>query len=652
MRILLSFLLTGVLLAQDKPVPDKAATDKPAPSPLPSAESRFTGTFEVGERWLTGVGGSFNTYRSVVDLGSGPKLIGADFTISGLQSHYFDRIRVRAHDWGDDPYSGLHILAEKQGFYEFNTDYRRVAYFNNLPSYADPLLTRGIIRNEQSFDTRRRLASFTLDLLPNKRISPYIAYDRDSSHGSGVTVLVTGGDEFAVPATLRDSTDLYRGGVHFTGARFHLTLEAGGNTFRSDQNTFTSTTLAPNPGNNRNPVLGATLGLSSLLQDSGVRGNGVFTKALLTATPFSWLDVYGHFLFSQPRNDVSYLQFNTGSFVLLSQVLFYNSEQYLVTAASKLPHTSADVGVEIRPLQKLRILQSLLTDRLHNTASAAQADTLFASAGFIGTQLQQSLATNFNQSETNAIADLRPNLTVRGGYRYVWGDGRTAVFPASGIPGLAHESIRRNIGLGAVNWHPWKKLTLIGEFELGASDGAYFRTSLYNYRKVRAMGRYQLRDSVHLTADYTTLSNSNPNLTASYRYLIHQESASLTWNPSGRKYDLQATYEHCGYHSRISYLIPQLLTSADSVYSENCHTVSGLLHTTYKNLDFTGGGAVALSSGSRPTAYYQPVAKVSMKLTKSLGAFAEWRYYGLGETFYMYESFRAHLFTTGLRISR
>src|ERR1019366_4035601 len=102
------------------------------------------GTFDVGERWLTGVGGSLDTYRSVVNLGSGPKLIGADFTILDPKRRFFDRIRVRAYDWGDDPFESLHILAEKQSIYQFEANYRRVAYFNNLPSFADPLLARGI----------------------------------------------------------------------------------------------------------------------------------------------------------------------------------------------------------------------------------------------------------------------------------------------------------------------------------------------------------------------------------------------------------------------------------------------------------------------------------------------------------------------------
>lgn len=37
---------------------------------------------------------------------------------------------------------------------------------------------------------------------------------------------------------------------------------------------------------------------------------------------------------------MNYNQFNNGNFLLQSQVLFYTSQEYLVSAAAKLPHTS------------------------------------------------------------------------------------------------------------------------------------------------------------------------------------------------------------------------------------------------------------------------------------------------------------------------
>ena len=69
-------------------------------------------------------------------------------------------------------------------------------------------------------------------------------------------------------------------------------------------------------------------------------------------------------------------------------------------------------------------------------------------------------------------------------------------------------------------------------------------------------------------------------------------------------------------------------------------------------IQLVAGGSAVITSGSRPTTYYQPVGKLTVPLTKRVGMFAEWRYYGLGETFYGYESFRAHLITAGLRYTR
>ena len=44
--------------------------------------------------------------------------------------------RVRAYDWGDDPYATLHMDARKAKLYDFAADYRDIAYFDFLPSYA------------------------------------------------------------------------------------------------------------------------------------------------------------------------------------------------------------------------------------------------------------------------------------------------------------------------------------------------------------------------------------------------------------------------------------------------------------------------------------------------------------------------------------
>ena len=46
------------------------------------------------------------------------------------------------------------------------------------------------------------------------------------------------------------------------------------------------------------------------------------------------------------------------------------------------------------------------------------------------------------------------------------------------------------------------------------------------------------------------------------------------------------------------------------------------------------------------------MAKLWVPLGKHVNWFSEWRYYGYGEAFYLYEGFRTHLVTTGLRFTR
>ena len=162
----------------------------PETSPVPAGEITTAGWIELGYRWRSDVGGNFDAYRSLVNLGSGPKLLGTEFSITDPAHRLFDDVHVRAYDWGDDPYATLHLDARKAKLYDFAADYRDIAYFDFLPSYADPSLANGIILNQQSFDTRRRFAHFELNMLPGNWISPYAAYDTDTGSGTGVTTYV------------------------------------------------------------------------------------------------------------------------------------------------------------------------------------------------------------------------------------------------------------------------------------------------------------------------------------------------------------------------------------------------------------------------------------------------------------------------------
>jgi hypothetical protein len=645
------------------PVPSPATVPAtpavPAAAPAP-AEDWLTGSIDLGYRWQTGVGGSFDTYRSIVDLGSGPKLVGADFTITDPKHRIFDQIDVRAYNWGDDPYQTLHVDARKKKLYDLNLDYRDIAYFDFLPSYADPLLsTRGITLNEESFDTHRRMASASLDLLPGNWIVPYVAYDRDSGSGTGATAFVSDANSFPVPNSMSDRTNLYRAGVRIELRRFHVTLEEGGTTFENNQDLY-QPSGSTNYGNFLNPFLGQPIYLTALMASYGITGSSTYSKGLFTANATSWLDLYGQFLYSDPNTNVNYNQYDTGNLVVTNEILFYTGQQFLLDAAAKSPHTSGSLGAEIRPFRKFRIVQTWLTDRMHDTGSA-NSNQILTDLGVsapTAALLSSSLVNNYNREEIDLFYDPVPKLTLRAGYRYVWGDAGDAVLPTAGLVGAEQGKLSQNVALVGATYRARQKLNLSGDLEVAASDGAYFRTSLYNYQKFHAQARYQASASLSVSATFLLLNNSNPLPNINYSELAAvQESLSFLWAPPGKPWNVQGSYTRAGIYSDIGYLEPETLTPERAIYRDNSHTATGLFSSRlphYSGLipTVTAGGSFFISSGSRPTNYYQPFAKLLVPVRNNLAWFTQWTYYGYGETFYEYEGFRSNSIMTGLRFSR
>jgi hypothetical protein len=619
-----------------------------------------TGWVEFGERWRSGVGGDFAAYRSFVNLGSGPKLLGAEFTVADPKHRLFDEVRVRAYNWGGDPYSSLHLDARKSKLYDFSADYRDTAYFDNLPSFADPrLVSTGIALNEQSFDTRRRFAHLELTMLPGNWISPYAAYDRDSGSGTGVSTFEANSAVFPVPTLLHDHTINFRGGLRLQLRRFHATLEQGGTRFEDNQTVYQSSGV--NYGNLTAPIFGQTLDLTSLLAAYGAHGTSIYSKALVTASPASWLDLYGQFMYSEPNATVNYQQYANGNFYLQSQILFYTGQQYLISSFSQMPHTTGSVGTEIRPWRRLRITESWMTDRMHNSASSPQVQTVLAAqtpSQQFASLLSASLATNYNQAEGMLFFEATSRLTLRAGYRYVWGDANDVTLPPEGLASADRVHLRRNVGVGGFTYRPLKKISLSAEGESASSGGDYFRTSLYDYQKVRAQARYQATASLSLSADFNLLNNQNPQPGIHYDYLAHQESLSLYWSPAnGKAFDFQGSYSRSDLRSNISYLDPGTLQPEPSNYRDNSHAATALFHIHPRGAaafapQLAAGGSLVISSGSRPTTYFQPMVRLSLPLGKHATWFSEWRYYGYGEAFYLYEGFRAHVATVGVRYTR
>ncbi len=507
--------------ANQQAAPAAAPTPAPEAAPPPAAPGSnwLTGTLDAGYRFTTGVAGDFNTYRSVVNLGRGPKLFGANFTIQPAKNKWVDRIDVSANSWGGDPYNTARVDARKEGLYEFTFDYRNIAYFNFLPSFANP----GTVNNalpfldQYGFDITRRTSDFRLDLFPGHHIVPYVAFSRNGGRGGGTINYVLQSDEYTVPTNYSDYTDEYRAGVRFEYNHWHLTLEQGGYTSQNNQSLHSA---GASDGNVLTPILGQQLFLTSGAEFYGVRGDGLFSRALFTANPVSWADISAQFLFSQPHMTANFGQSNVGNFIDLAIPSFFGSESSVIDALAKQPHPAGSASIELKPFGgRLRILESWMTDQLHNAGTALLTDQLLltkqgATGGtpltLTALDMERFVAT-YNQQETDLLFDITPMVTLRGGYRYVWGD---ALAPASitvqGSTGATTENgkLRRSVGIGGLSFRSKAKFRGTVDFEASPGDRSYFRTSLNDYQRatddgpLHTRGRPRVHGAFHRTEQH------------------------------------------------------------------------------------------------------------------------------------------------------
>jgi hypothetical protein len=371
-------------------------------------------------------------------------------------------------------------------------------------------------------------------------------------------------------------------------------------------------------------------------------------------------------LYSRPKSEVNYTQDNTGRFVLLSppvsSLRFFDAQQSLLTSEAKQPHTSGSFAAELRPHRRLRIMESWMTDRFHTTGAALLTETLSTQfSSTTGTRLPtpglERLVLNYNRQEVNALFDVTSKVTLRGGHRYVWGGAESRAPQLSQTGRRESSEMRMHVGLAGLTLRAAQKLNVNFDFEGSSADRTYFRTSLNDYQRARIRARYQILSSLLLAANFSVLNNENPAPSIRFDFLSRNNSVSVFWTPGGAKrISLLGEYTRSSLRSDLTFLNPLSLRREQSFYRENSHNGTAILDVNFPAVNQASpklsiGGSLFVSSGSRPTRYYQPLGKFSFPLHTKVHWFAEWRWYNLAQPFYLFEGFRTHQFIAGVRLA-
>jgi hypothetical protein len=236
----------------------------------------------------------------------------------------------------------------------------------------------------------------------------------------------------------------------------------------------------------------------------------------------------------------------------------------------------------------------------------------------------------------------------------VWGDSTVLAGQLSQTGSLVNGQLHRNVALAGLVYHASQKLSLNLDYEGASSDHIYFRTSLNDYHRGRARAQYKLTGTLTLQARFQVLNNQNPDPSIRYDMQSRDNALSIFWNPNGgKRIGLMGEYDRSTMRSEIDYL-GNFLTPGISSYRDNAHTATAALTLAvpgYAAAKLVLGGSLFLSNGSRTTEYYQPLMRLSVPIGKRLSWNTEWKYYGYGEDFYVYEAFRTNIFMSGFRVT-
>jgi hypothetical protein len=270
------------------------------------------------------VDGNAGMYRTQINERNGLVLRSFTLLTPGPEggAGFYDRLRIDASDLGAGPGGSLRIEADKAGAWRLRLGYRHSNSFSALPAFANPLLDRGVVPGQHTYDRTRDSLDADLELFPRSRVVPFIGYSLHRLRGPGTSTYTLGGDEFLLEQSLEESEQELRAGAGFTLGAFSGSVTQGWRRVRGTE----SLTLAPSSGsgNNPNPLLGLPVLAGDLRREDTTRISTPFTTLYLAGQVFKRVRLSGQYVRFAADASGDGSENATGSFVSFALSRFFS----------------------------------------------------------------------------------------------------------------------------------------------------------------------------------------------------------------------------------------------------------------------------------------------------------------------------------------
>jgi hypothetical protein len=477
---------------------------------------------EIGYRFVD-VDGNDDMYRSQINDDEGILLRSLTFATGTVGGSFVDSLRVDAFDLGAGPAGRFRLEAGKTGLYRLRVDYRRMEFFSALPAFANPLLARGIIPGQHTYDRTRHLLDAEVEILPNAVFSPIVGYSLNRYEGPARTTYDVGGDEFRLASDLEDTEQEARIGVAFRTENISGRIVQGWRQFKETERL----TLAPGEGagNNAGPVLGTPVSITDFERDSRVKTNVPVTTAFLTGRFAGRVRIAAGYLRANGETQAAETEDLTGNLVSFQISRFFRGLSEPISSRARNEQWRGHGRVEFEIVDGMDISAGY-TQRHRELDGFALISSLFLDtltfSGQDPRNLERLIEANTALEKTEKIFDaafdarsLGP-LAVRVGYEQTDQDVRVTPDPEEiVVPGGQGGDFDRRIKswTASANFRSGG-LTLGADYRNDRADDAIVRIDYIERDRYRVRAGWSLGDRLRLSAngEQVDVSNDDPGI--------------------------------------------------------------------------------------------------------------------------------------------
>ncbi len=647
---------------------------------------KITSSVEFGYRFLR-VNGDREKYRSDLNYRAGVRVLDSSFLIEdiGGKHKFIDSALITMSGWGADPSGSATVKMNKSGVFKFDSNVRRVTYYNNLKNFntmwSQPIATE----SQHKFNTTHYFGDFDLTLLPdNELIRVKLGYGFNNTTGPGnytmrwpqfgSTTLTTRGDEFMVNVRNRNKSDDFRAGVEGNLAGFNWGVNYGRRMFR-DNARFSIDSFS----NGNNP-LPNTAQINSFYRDFPTRGTTDYVSFNLQRTFAKVLDFTGRLVYSDSRTN--FLQSDSGSGlstfsgVTIPQVII-DLDQATVTGTAKRNQTRGDLGATYRITSAFRISDTFNFDQFRISGQNRFLEYLYSrtTAGVARPNDYSDngawRATNYRRYTNLIEADYQVSkqFAFNFGYRYSQRRVELGAFDrnlVTGIYGLVEDETFQNSThtfIAGTKIKPTKYWSIWADVERGSTDTPFTRLSngkFLNFRvKTRASAKNFVFGASFISKDNDTPGAANCNCNIPITETIANSknrlfSANVDWSPIS-EFTLSSGYTYNKMDTEVDIIVPvgspvlpgtTFFLGKSRYYMRDSYFFFDVtarpmkrvsLYASYRVNTDPGQGSIIGTVpqdiiSSYPMTFHTPEVRLAVKLTKNIDWNLGYQYYSYTET--------------------